>query len=144
MATNNDFESFTFPTTGDTFLPVAKVKVKAPFPFDLAFAMTVHKAQGRTILRVVLDLTEHPFRVCRMEYAAIFVALSRVRNSDHIRLLEPSTTASRTSLYEYLSELAPTPTIAPFLHGFPSSFAVWNAERALAYVKPKTSSTLPN
>ena len=142
MATNNDFESFTFPT-GDTFLPVAKVKVKAPFPFDLAFAMTVHKAQGRTILRVVLDLAEHPsFCVCRMVYAAIFVALSHVRNSDHIRLLEPSTTASRTSLYEYLLELLPTPTIAPVLHGFPSSFATWNAERALAYVKPTTPLTL--
>ena len=88
MAASNDFESFTFPT-GDTFLPVAEVKVKAPFPFDLAFAMTVHKSQGRTILRVVLDLTEHPFRVCRMVYAAIIVALSLVQNGDHdIRLLQ--------------------------------------------------------
>ena len=97
--------------------------------------MTVHKSQGRTILRVVLDLTEHPFRVCRMVYAAIFVALSRVRNGDHIRLLEPATASNRASLYEYLSELQPTPTIAPFLRGF-ASHETWNAERALSYVAP--------
>ena len=74
--------------TGNILSPIAKVRVYDKFPFELAFAMTVHKAQGRTIRRVVIDLTEQPMHSCRMEYAAIFVAMSRVEDHRHIRLLE--------------------------------------------------------
>ena len=35
--------------TGDALYPVATAEVCEIFPFDLAFSMTVHKAQGRTI-----------------------------------------------------------------------------------------------
>ena len=58
------------------------------FPFDLAFSMTVHKAQGRTLGKVVLDLTSHPSHKARFEFAALFVALSRVKNSASIRFLK--------------------------------------------------------
>lgn len=43
--------------TDNLLSPVSSVKTCEPFPFELAFSMTVHKAQGRTIPRVVVDLT---------------------------------------------------------------------------------------
>jgi len=75
------------------FSPIAKVHAHEPFPFDLAFVMTVHKAQMRTIKRIVIDLTHHP-RCCCMKSAAIFVAMSRVAETDHIRFLKPDTIAA--------------------------------------------------
>jgi len=74
--------------------PIAKVHAKESFPFDLAFVMTVHKAERRTIKQVVVDLTHHPRCCCCMKCAAIFVAMSRVAETDHIRLLEPNTIAA--------------------------------------------------
>jgi len=95
---------FTF-CTKNMLSPIAKVHAQEPFPFDLAFAMTVHKAQGRTINRVVVDLTHHPRHCCCMKHAAIFVAMSRVAETDHIRLLEPNTIYQRESLCTYLSSI---------------------------------------
>ena len=87
-SSNNNDETFTY-RTNNPLSPIATVQVKEPFPIDLAFLMTVHKAQGHTIRRVIIDLTQHPRAVCCMKYAALFVAMmSRVATKDHIRLLE--------------------------------------------------------
>ena len=67
--------------------PIATAEIMEPFPFDLAFSITAHKAQGRTIHRVIIDLTYHHTHYSRMCFASIFVAMSRVRQSDHIRFL---------------------------------------------------------
>ena len=98
--------------------PIATVSVKEPFPFDLAFAITVHKAQGRTIKRVVIDLTKHPQQLSCMKYASVFVAMSRVKNSNHIRLLETSKVSARAPQYNYIDKLKPNKYIPPFLHGY--------------------------
>ncbi len=129
---DTEWQKFTF-LTGNLISPVAQVHIREPFPFDLAFAMTVHKAQGRTIHRVIIDLTDHPFEICRMKYAAIFVAMSRVEMKDHLRLLEPNTVQSRESLYQYLETLKPEPNIAPFLHGYTANNAAWDPNLALTY-----------
>ena len=73
--------------TGNPLNPIATAEVFNIFPFDLAFSMTVHKAQGRTIPKVVLDLSCHPTKYTEMNFAAIFVAMSRVKNKDDICLL---------------------------------------------------------
>jgi len=54
------------------------------FGVDLAFAVTYHKVQGRTIDRVMIDCSA----VERMTVAAIYVAISRTRKQDHIRILQ--------------------------------------------------------
>ena len=123
---------FTF-CTKNMLSPIAKVHAQEPFPFDLAFAMTVHKAQGRTIKRVVVDLTHHPRYCCCMKYAAIFVAMSRVAETDHIRLLEPDTIYQRESLYSYLSSIQPQKHIGPFLHGYSEDGLPWNPQQALQF-----------
>ena len=131
-SSDDSWNKYTF-CTGNTLAPIAQVKVKEKFPFDLAFSMTVHKAQGRTIKRVVVDLTDHPYPICRMKYAAVFVATSRIKKSKHIRLLEPITVQNRKKLYEYLPTLIPDPSIAPFLHGYSADGCPWDPNRALSY-----------
>ena len=42
--------------------------------------MTIHKAQGRTIPKVIVDLSCHPTKYAEMKFAAIFVVMSRVKN----------------------------------------------------------------
>ena len=123
--------------TGNILSPIAKVRVYDRFPFELAFAMTVHKAQGRTIRRVVIDLTEQPMHSCRMEYAAIFVAMSRVEDHRHIRLLERTSVGPRDSLYTYLDGISPDKHIAPFLSGYSTNGLPWDPDLALSYKKKK-------
>ena len=124
--------------TGNFLVPVASVYVREPFPYDLAFSMTVHKAQGRTIYRVVIDLTDHPNSRSRMKYASIFVAMSRVRQRSHIRLLEKDPHLERHEAYEYLAQIKPDKYAAAFFHGFtedPNSEDgdTWDPEKSLMY-----------
>ena len=60
--------------TGNPLFPVGTAEINNIFPFDLGFSMTVHKAQGCTIQKVILNLTSHPTHESQMEFAAIFVA----------------------------------------------------------------------
>jgi hypothetical protein len=131
-SSSDGYHFFTY-CTNDPLSPIAKAQVKEPFPFELAFSMTIHKAQGHTISRVVVDLTHHPMEVCCMQYAAIFVAMSRVKHSDHLRLLEPTTAQPRSSSYQYLCHLRPDKSIAPFLYGYRDNGLSWDAARALSF-----------
>ena len=105
-----------------------------PFPFDLAFSITVHKAQGRTISRVVVDLSSHPTASTQMTFASVFVAMSRVRNGDHLRLLHHPGSFSRN--YNYLTKLKPLDSVMAFYHGFTGNKhegLQWNPKTALTY-----------
>jgi len=113
--------------------PIAKVHAQEPFPFDLAFAMTVNKDQGRTIKRVVVDLTHHPHCCCCMKCAAIFVAMSCVAERDHVRLSEPDTICQQESLCSCLSSIRPQKHIAHFLHGCSDDGIRWNPKQALQF-----------
>ena len=136
-----DADSF-FYKTGNVFRPLATVTVSSPMPYDIGFAMTVHKAQGRTLDRVVVDLTNHGTHYSRMKFAAVFVAMSRVRKGCDIRLLAHKEIGQKhdpVMAYEYLCDLRPLHEAAAFCHGFsregdPSPLDVtWNFQRALSY-----------
>jgi len=51
------------------------------FPLQLAYALTIHKAQGMTFPRAVIDFGE-----CEFAQGVSFVALSRVRTSDSLAI----------------------------------------------------------
>jgi len=51
------------------------------FPLSLAYAMTVNRAQGQTLKRVLLDTTRPAF-----SHDHLYVALSRVRDQHSIAL----------------------------------------------------------
>ena len=121
-----------FVKTGNPLNPFASVELRSPFPFDLGFSMTIHKAQGRTIPRVILSLGKHP--TYQQDYASIFVAFSRVRHLDHIRLLEyrPSgLERNATYLHEYykhLEKLKRDEDITRYYNGFKDQTGEWKAE----------------
>ena len=54
------------------------------FGVDLAFAVTYHKVQGRTLDRVIIDMNS----ARSLTVAAIYVSLSRTRKQEHIRFLD--------------------------------------------------------
>ena len=51
------------------------------FPIQLAFAMTIHKAQGCTFEKIGLDLRSECFA-----HGQLYVALSRVRSFDGLKI----------------------------------------------------------
>jgi hypothetical protein len=112
------------------------VEVRDVFPYHIGFAMTVHKAQGRTIHRVIIDLTKHPLHINRMKYASIFVAMSRVKAKHHIRLLKHSNMPLKQS-YEYIEKLKPDENVLRFYNGFentePDGGMTWSWEKAIGW-----------
>ena len=91
--------------------------------------MKVHKAQGRTILWVILDLTKQPWPFKQIEFAALFVAMSRVKEGNHMRLLGCDN-------LQYLTTIKPSRVVMAFYHGYeptPSMGMLWNPSRALEY-----------
>ena len=62
---------------------------------DLAFALTYHKAQGRTIDRVILLLQNVGHS--KLNVASFYVGISRVRESKHLRII-PVNGSQRSNL----------------------------------------------
>jgi len=112
------------PTTvygGDGFHP-SKVVLRRFFPVEPAFAITVHKAEGRTMPRVIIALSHHPVAACNFSHAQVHVAFSRVRQGRHIRLLLTGESEVEKWLsLTYLGKLRPHPSIQFFFNGFKRS-----------------------
>jgi hypothetical protein len=116
--------------------PLYSVQIANIFPIDLGFAMTVYKAQGRTIHRVILAFAHRPQQ--QMKFAAIFVGLSRVKQSEHLQLLYhqkkgESLRAAAERNFGYIEKLAPDKHVLQYYHGFDlnSGLRKWIPEKAL-------------
>jgi hypothetical protein len=63
------------------------------FPIQLAFAMTINKAQGQTVKRVGIDLRNPVF-----SHSQLYVAFSRATSPEHVKVLLPlDSPASKTT-----------------------------------------------
>ena len=51
------------------------------FPVKLCWAVTAHKAQGQTLTKIAIDISDSAFA-----HGALYVALSRVRSLDCVQL----------------------------------------------------------
>ena len=54
------------------------------FPLQLGYAMTIHKAQGKTLNKVVIDISRGAFA-----HGQTYVALSRTRRACDIHMVKP-------------------------------------------------------
>lgn len=73
------------------------------FPLKLAYAFTIHKAQGQTYEKVILDLNSHIFAP-----GQLYVALSRAKSLQGLYLTKPVTYSdiiSDDSIFEFLGEI---------------------------------------
>ena len=65
----------------------SRVIVEPHFPVQPCFAITVDKAQGQTIQRVIVALSERDLRLVNFTYSCVAVAFSRVKEAQHLRIL---------------------------------------------------------
>ena len=125
--------------TGDLFTPISQVQVRYKIPVELDFAITVHKVQGRTMKKVVLALSDHPTAKARMNYAGVFVGVSRGRTRHDIRRLVNHHVDANgiesddgfQQAYEYLKHLEPSPHVGAFYAGYERDNGPWNEAKCL-------------
>jgi hypothetical protein len=118
---------------GSTIHPYSEVEIHDTFSFQLGFSMPVHKTQGRTIDKVVLNLHYKSNHRKRLGFDGMFVALSRVRCCSSIPLITHTHTSFEKA-YGYISRLKPAPDVIDFYRGFtgnPQEGQVWGMELAL-------------
>lgn len=84
----------------------SRVFIQRMFPLELSAAVTVDKAQGRTLKKVVACLSQRCDNLYEMDINSIFVALSRVRKKNDLRLLihSDSTTSRQLKYIEHLCQ----------------------------------------
>jgi len=66
---------------------VSTVPLRDHFCIEPGFCITLHKAQGRTIRRLVLSISDHPHPKLRQKWEGLYVGVSRVEYNEHFRLL---------------------------------------------------------
>jgi len=66
---------------------LSKVPLRDYFCIEPGFCITLHKAQGRTIRRLVISISDHPYHKLRHKWEGLYVGLSRVEYNEHMRLL---------------------------------------------------------
>ena len=109
------------------------------FPIELAFAITVHKAEGQTFEKVIVALS----RRCwfNFSHAGIYVALSRVREAKSMRfLISGSTAKEKEDSIAYLQDLKPDMGVGAFFQGFGRAWSEdsWK-EREFCHLSALTS-----
>ena len=111
--------------------------MKDHFPIEPAFAVTIYKAQGRTIRRLIIFVAQHPLPLLRMSWEGLYVALSRVKYRDHIRLaVDRSTLEGEKKAMEYMVKLQKNKYTDWYFRGFKpigadeSQVMVWNRKAA--------------
>ena len=107
---------------------------------ELRFAFTVHKVQGHTCNKIILQLNKRPF-IPKITFCSLLVALSRVSRSEDIRLMPLHPGGSD---FSYLSKLEPPEELTEWMSFFveddSGSGDFWDTEKARAYYSDKRTS----
>lgn len=100
----------TYPIQGSAAEGPSSVQICSFFSFQMGFAQTLHKGQGRTIPYVTLSLQNLRGSI---NFSQIFVAFTRVADQDNIRLLLPQGTDHE--VLSYITKLKPDVKILTYL-----------------------------
>ena len=93
----------------------SNVPIGDHFPIELGFCITIAKAQGRTLQRLILSLSEHPQPFLRFKWEQVYTAISRVKAREFLTLLLYM--GNRNTL-AYLSDLKKDTYTASYFAGF--------------------------
>lgn len=107
-----------------------------PHAVELKFAVTVGKVQGKTCVKVILQLNKRNF-MPYLTFHMLIVELSRVKKGDDIRLVPPQ--PGNASL-DYLAQLKPSEDLLTWLEAFDDDDgmgAPWNIAKACEIHKEK-------
>ena len=122
----------------------SRLIVEPLFPVQPCFAITVDKAQGQTIQRVIVALSERDLRLVNFTYACVTVAFSRVEEAQNLRILlkKEANAALEWDTLTYISFLERDSSVRSFFAGFSVNrdhwiTDVWDEGRAVAKM-PKT------
>jgi energy-coupling factor transporter ATP-binding protein EcfA2 len=115
---NREGLSFTPVHGGQLFRP-SLVHLVPYFPLELAYSITVHKSQGRTLDRIIIALGDTGDVHSRMRYEHIYVAISRVHRCNDIRLLLPGKNEQEEIMsLVYVASLKPNAWTKRYFDGF--------------------------
>ena len=109
----------------------SKLVIVPHFPIQLAFAITVEKAQGQTLERVIVALSERNMTITNFRYSCLYVAMSRVREAKHLRILLSSfeNRDDEWQSLQYLEHLKRDESIQAFFSGFNESRRKWTTNK---------------
>ena len=124
-----EWKSTTIKGNGHLF-PPSKVCLKSRFPLIPGFAVTVHKAQGMTLDNVILSLGMRPEKQMNLDYESLYVAFSRVKHKQDIRVLLPQKNDWISTTY--IMSLEPDRHTRSFFAGFNKKGA-WDKLKALKF-----------
>ena len=66
-----------------------------------------------------------------MDFPSVFVAMSRVKQAEHLRLLPKKQNPSNNDEYSYLTKLEPNESVMQYYRGYQNDQGVWDKDRAL-------------
>jgi hypothetical protein len=115
-----------------------------PHALEPAFSLTVHKIQGQTCDKLIIDLNQTPI-LPHLNFQGLVVLLSRVRSSANLRLLPPPALQFH---YRHLLKLKPPTKLTDWLQRVSASTSTGSADATapppLPSAPPSTSETGKN
>ena len=107
------------PVPGGPGYSPCRVQVRQIFPLQPNLATTVHKAQGNTLDRAIVFMSRNTVASWNFTFEQVHVAFSRVKESQHLRLLlTGETEADKWSSITYINQLKQDPTVRWYFMGF--------------------------
>ena len=106
------------------------VPLRQTHAYEPGFSLTFHKVQGKTLERVVLELSERPFTP-GIDFNSLLVALSRVSSLCNLRIVG----LNDKSALDYLRSLRPAQELMFWIAGFENGCGKWSISGSLTAVE---------
>jgi hypothetical protein len=104
------------------------------FQLELGYACTFHKVQGMSLDNVVLDVNRRPKQLGNLDFAGLYVGLSRVKSAEGLFFMPPRNVARNLM---HITELKPPPALLEWCKSTPVVGAPLGSEDAAAAAPPE-------